>query len=412
MVAKIKSGKSIRGILNYNENKVGQAEAQLLLASGFLRSPDQLSFNNKLDRFELLTSQNERSQTNALHITLNFSRKDILDDDLMQKIAMDYMQRIGFGGQPYLVYRHFDAAHPHLHIATVTIENGGNRIETFNIGKNQSEAARKEIEINYGLIKAEDQSKEMAYMLRPAKLDKVVYGKAETKAAISGIIRDVISSYKFTSLPELNAILRQFNVMADRGEPGTKMYEKKGLVYCLLNEQGEKTGVPIKASSIYESPTIKNLEKKFSPNDMARKPFGLRLKHQLDKAIASARNIDELKAQLQKQGIRILLRENVQGNIYGITFIDNATRVVFNGSDLGKQYGAAAFLARLPKEKFDSPAQSKERDEPNTFVANENYPAQREPVIVTLLDIALSSGYDVNMPDPFRKKKKKRLQAE
>lgn len=414
MVARIASGKSIRGVLNYNENKIANAEAEILLAMGFPRGADDLSFRNKLERFEMLTRQNADTKTNALHISLNFSRQDMVDNELMKQIAIDYMNRIGFGQQPYLVYRHFDAAHPHIHIATVNIRDGGERIETHNIGKNQSEKARKELEEIYALIKAEDQAKENTYMLRPADLQAAAYGKRETKASISAIVREVTASYKFSSLPELNAILRQFNVTADRGEPGTKMFEKKGLVYQILDGHGEKTGVPIKASSIYGSPTLMNLEKKYRPNETARKPYGLRLKHQLDKAMASARNIDELQALLHRQGIRILLRENAQGNIYGVTFIDNATRTVFNGSDLGKAYSAKAFMERLQPVLVTGEKKTSTTDLPAApFTdAKDVYPAADRQVIETLLDIAFSSGYDENISDPFRRKKKKRLQQE
>jgi hypothetical protein len=416
MVAKIVNGKSIRGILNYNENKVEAAEALLLMAAGFTRGPEQLSFKNKLERFEMLTRQNEKTKTNTMHIMLSFSRQDQLNDDLLKSIALNYMGCIGFGNQPFLVYQHFDAAHPHLHIATVNIADGGQRIETHNIGKNQSEKARKDLEMQYGLIKAEDQSKEIAYMLQPVNLEKIIYGKAPTKAAISAVVREVADTYKFTSLPEFNAALKQFNVRAYRGAEGTTMFEKGGLVYNILNEQGEPVGIPIKASSIYSSPTLKNLEKRYAPNDTSRKPYGQRLKHLLDKAIATVKDTADLKAQLQKQGIRILFRENVQGNVYGITFIDNATRVVFNGSDLGKAYSAKAFLERLPSGATTDknpwaivlPGVTV-KPEP---AAQKNYPAHDQPVIERLMDKLLSTKHGEYAPDPIRRKKKKRLQVE
>jgi hypothetical protein len=416
VVAKIVCGKSIRGVLNYNENKLKNTEASLLMAAGFPRDPDHLSFKNKLDRFEMLTRQNKDTRTNTLHIMLNFSRQDQLDDDSLKGIALDYMNRIGFGNQPFLVYQHFDAAHPHLHIATVNIADGGQRIETHNIGKNQSENARKELEVQYGLIKAEDQVKETAYILQPVNLEKVTYGKAPTKAAISTIVREVADTYKFTSLPEFNAALKQFNVRAYRGAEGTVMFEKGGLVYNILNEHGEPVGIPIKASSIYGSPTLKNLEKRYAPNDTSRKPYGQRLKYLLDKAIATAKETMEFKAQLQKQGIRILFRENAQGNIYGVTFIDNATRVVFNGSDLGKSYGAKTFLERLPADA------TREKEQPEILLsgittkpepaAQKAYPAHEQPVIERLRDTLLSVRQGEHAPDPFRRKKKKRLQVD
>ncbi|MDB5129800.1 relaxase/mobilization nuclease domain-containing protein [Mucilaginibacter sp.] len=416
MVAKIVCGKSIRGVLNYNENKLRSAEASLLMAAGFPRDPDRLSFKNKLDRFEMLTRQNKDTRTNTLHIMLNFSRQDKLDDDMLKGIALDYMERIGFGNHPFLVYQHFDAAHPHLHIATVNVADGGQRLETHNIGKNQSEKARKELEIQYGLIKAEDQVQETAYLLQPVNLEKVIYGRVPTKAAISAIVREVVDTYKFTSLPEFNAALKQFNVRAYRGAEGTMMYEKGGLVYNVLNEQGEPVGIPIKASSIYGSPTLKNLEKRYTPNDTSRKPYGQRLKHLLDKAIGTSKDTAGLKAQLQKQGIRILFRENVQGNVYGVTFIDNATRVVFNGSDLGKAYGAKAFMERL------SSGATTEKEQPEILLsgaiatpqpaAQKNYPAHDRPVIERMMDTLLSTKHGEYGSDPFRRKKKRRLQVE
>lgn len=416
MVARIVCGKNIRGVLSYNENKVSNAEAELLIAAGFPRAAEQLSFKNKLERFALLTCQNEKTKTNTLHISLNFSPSDRIDNETMKSIALDYMDSIGFGSQPFLVYRHYDAAHPHIHIATVNIASGGQRIETHNIGRNQSEIARKAIELSYGLIRAEDQVKETAYLLRPVVLEKAIYGKVATKAAISSIVREVVDTYKFSSIPELNAVLGQFGIQAFRGEKGTRMYEKKGLVYHLIDEKGAPVGVPIKASAIYSSPTLKNLELRFGINTTERKAYGQRLKYQLDKALTAARSELQFKEILGKQGIRILLRCNVKGHVYGVTFVDNATRFVFNGSDLGKAYSAQALMDRLQKLGYnlsdkkspvptllplsEPPLREDEKQQTNTF------PAQDQPVIEALWDILLSDKHEEHSPNPFRRKRR------
>lgn len=346
MIAKIVHGKNIRVILSYNEIKVKNGEAELLLAAGYLQDHDRLSFAAKLERFQKLTRQNERTRTNAMHIILGFSAKDRLDNDLLQSIALQYMEGIGFGNQPFLLYRHYDTHHPHLHIATVNIAPGGQRIETHNIGRNQSNATRRLLEISYDLVRAEDQAAEDD-ILQPVRLEKVKHGKAGAKTAIGGIVSEVIDTYKFTSLPEFNAVLRQFNVMAYRGAENTLMYQKGGLVYCIVDETGEPQSIPLKASSFFFAPTLKNLEKRFEPNNKERKPLGLRLKHQLDKALQKAGSVQQLRDMLQRQGIRVLLRKNATGQVHGVTFIDNATRCVFNGSDLGKPYAAKAFIEKL-----------------------------------------------------------------
>lgn len=347
MVAKIIHSKSIRAIISYNENKVRDSEAKLLLAAGFPVGHEQLSFNGKLERFLKLTRQNERTQTNAMHVILSFSPQDKLDNDILQSIALQYMEAIGFVSQPFLLYRHYDTYNPHIHLATVNIAPGGQRIETHNIGRNQSEGARKLLEELYGLVKAEEQHKEDDFFLRPVSLQKVVHGKSAAKAEVTTIVRQITDTYKFTSLPELNAVLHQFNLMAYRGPEGSRMYENGGLVYCILDEHGEPASQPIKASSIFGSPTLKNLQKKFAPNETERKPYGERLKHLVDKALSGKPTLAELEQRLRKKGIRILLRLSATNEVYGATFIDNGTRCVFNGGDLGKAYAANSFMERL-----------------------------------------------------------------
>jgi hypothetical protein len=155
MVCKVRCGKSVRGALNYNENKVKEGKAECIGAVNFVGEAQHLRFFEKLARFQNLIEGNTRAKTNTLHISLNFDVGETLSQNKLNQIAASYMDKIGFGGQPYLVYQHHDAAHPHLHIVTTNIQEDGRRIGTHNLGKNQSEVARKEIEVQFGLIKAQ-----------------------------------------------------------------------------------------------------------------------------------------------------------------------------------------------------------------------------------------------------------------
>ncbi len=366
MVAKVRSGKSIRGVLHYNEHKVQSGTARLILASRFSCDIDQLSFHDKLNRFQKITMLNEKAKTNTLHISLNFDPEEKLSIVQLQNIANTYMDKIGFGEQPYLVYNHTDAGHPHIHIATINIQLDGQRIDIHNIGRNQSEQARKEIEIEFNLVKASSKSKQ-EQPLKPVQLQKVIYGKSETKRAITNTVNEVIRSYSFTSLAELNAVLKQFNIMADRGSEGTRMYEKKGLMYSLLDSNGNKAGVPIKASSIYGEPTIANLEKKFAQNVERRKPYKIPLRLKLDKILLGPNlTKDSFIQQLQKQNILVLFRENDQSFTYGITLIDYRSKTVFNGSDLGKAYSAKALTDRFIPTEAKQPVKEASKWAPTT----------------------------------------------
>ena len=345
MVAKVISGKNIRGLLNYNENKVSEGVAQCIVANRFGCDPDGLTFSDKLNRFRKVTALNQKVRTNAMHISLNFDVSEKLTTEQLSAITSDYMTRIGFGEQPYLVYRHTDAAHPHIHIITTNVQTNGQRIDTHNIGRNQSEKARKEIEMAYGLVRAEGRSKKRE--IEPVNVEKAVYGKSETKRSISNVVRVVTRSYRYTSLPELNAILRQFNVVADPGAEGTQMRNKKGLLYSLLDEKGHKIGVPIRASSIYGKPILANLEKQFKLNEALRKPYREKLKSVVDYTLRRRLTKDAFVKALGDKGVFVLFRENDKGRVYGVTFVDNRNKVIFNGRDLGKAYGAKAILEQL-----------------------------------------------------------------
>src|SRR5476651_1083858 len=154
MVAKIKSGKSLIGALNYNENKVKAGKAELIASSGYAKNYDMLTFYDKLFRLKDLAERNIRTRTNTLHLSLNFDLTEKLDAEKLVNIADEYMKGIGFENQPYLIYKHFDAGHPHIHIVSTNIEADGKRISLHNIGELKSEPARKAIEIDFGLVQA------------------------------------------------------------------------------------------------------------------------------------------------------------------------------------------------------------------------------------------------------------------
>lgn len=350
MVGKISIGKSLIGVLNYNENKVREGHASCLDAGGYGREAEELSFYEKLNRMQHLTALNPKAKTNALHISLNFDPSEKPSDELLRTITASYMEKIGFGEQPYLVYRHTDAGHDHIHIMTTNIQKDGSRIDLHNIGMNRSGPATRELEIEFDLVKAEGQKPSAPYVLKP--LEKVDYGKTETKRAIGNVVNNIIKDYAFTSLPEFNAVLRQFNIVADAGEKGSRMRENKGLLYYITDDKGNKKSAGIKASSIYGKPTIAELEKCFVENTANRKHYQQAVKDKLDQTLSNPAIItkaDLIKA-LHKQHVYALFRTNEQGITYGVTFIDNEHKAVFNGSDLGKAYSTKGLAERLTPE--------------------------------------------------------------
>lgn len=342
MVAKITTPKRLVAALNYNENKVSQGKAECLYAGNFLKDAKNMNFYQKVERFENLNTLNERAQTKTLHVSLNFDPFEKFASEKLIKIAESYMNKIGFGEQPFLVYKHQDAGHPHIHIVTTTIKDDGSRINTHNIGRNQSEKARKEIEKEFNLVRAENQKQILKQKVQPVNVEKIIYGKTETKKAITNVVNAVLSTYKYSSLPEFNAVLKQYNVVADRGKEEGRIYKNRGLVYRVLDANGNKIGVPVKASSINSQPTLAKLEKLFTENETKKQLFKQNLKITIDEALSKKpATVSELIKLLEQRNVHTLLRLNTEGRIYGITLVDNQNKTVFNGSDLGKQYSVA-----------------------------------------------------------------------
>jgi type IV secretory pathway VirD2 relaxase len=175
MRPKIMTSHSIARSLTYNEEKVRIGKAECLTAANFLKDPSRLTPKDKLHCFERRMDLNERVSTSQ-HITLNFDPADKLSNDQMKKIAVQYMKDIGFGRQPYVVYRHYDAGHPHCHIVTTHIRRDGSPIELFNIGRNQSEKARQRIETEYGLITAEMKKQAWQERQKIDGIQRITYG--------------------------------------------------------------------------------------------------------------------------------------------------------------------------------------------------------------------------------------------
>ena len=115
-----------------------------------------------------------------------------------------------------------------------------------------------------------------------------------------------------------------------------------------MDQGGNKVGVPIKASDFYSHPTLKFLEQRFVENEKARMPHKSRVKNVVDIALLDNKkmSIQELAKTMELFGINLVLRQNAEGLLYGITYVDHQTQCVFNGSALGKSYSAKAIQER------------------------------------------------------------------
>ncbi|TXJ28074.1 MAG: relaxase [Chitinophagaceae bacterium] len=375
MVARVIPTRSIRNVFHYNENKLsltidekGTKAATLIHSSGFAKDTEALTQKDRIKTLEKLISLNSRTKYNTLHISLNFdpSEKNMPHEKLRQ-IVDAYMVKIGFAKQPYLVYEHNDADHPHLHIVTTNIQRNSKAINLHYIGRDRSEPARKQIEKDFNLVVAESARLKQGFKLKPVNATKVTIGQHKMtglKRAITNVLDHVLPNYIYTSLPELNAVLSQYNVLADRGSEHSRIYKNQGLIYRAIDPEGKKEGVYIPASDFYNQPTLAVLQENFLRNAALKQPYKLRVKNEIDMAFKRQPGLalDELTAALRKEKIILVARINDAGQLYGVTYVDNEKRCVFNGSELGKNYSANEIRRRCAGNNYHVTNQQQQPD--------------------------------------------------
>lgn len=414
MVAVINTGRSVRSIFNYNENKVSLGAAVCIGEGNYPVDIEKMTASFKLNLLLRQLELNENVTRNSVHISLNFdpSEKEMTTDKLME-IAQTYMKKIGFGLQPYLVYQHHDAGHPHIHIVSIKVKADGKRIDMQNIGRNQSETARKEIETAFNLVKAESKKNKAELNLLPVNIHKIQYGTSDSKKAMAGILNAVIPNYKFTTIGELNAILNLYNITAEQGAENSKMFLHKGLVYQILDDKKKPIGIPIKASSFYLKPTLKNLELKFSLNKTERVPHLKKIKNSIDIAFYknNKTSLKELENILLKEGIAIVYRKNTQGLVYGITYVDHTTKCSCNGSALGPAYAAKAIQERCGPDKSGIVGINTDNLKTKNLYNSVKYipPFVSESELQKIIDAVLKPEYSENyIPNQLKGRRKKR----
>ena len=176
MMAKITQGSSFKGVVKYviDERK----DMQILAADGLRLK----NLNTVIDGFVTQAGMNGRVSKPVGHISLDFSAqdKDKITNQMMVKIAHDYMQRMGITGTQYIIARHFDKEHPHIHLVFNRVDNNGKTISDSN-DRYRSEKICKELTHKYGLCYSTGKENVKQHRLRePDKTRYEIYEALKT----------------------------------------------------------------------------------------------------------------------------------------------------------------------------------------------------------------------------------------
>lgn len=354
MVPNITSGSSFYGVIAYNKIKVDDGTAKVLWHPKIAADTSgNVPIGNCVQAFEPYIALNSHVRKPVIHISLNPSPKDILSEEQMTVLAQEFMEKFGYGNQPYVVWLHEDIDRRHMHIVSVRINEQGEKIDHNREGIRAQNICR-EMEVKYGLHPTLGEHGERELL----SLQKVDYAKGDVKAQLKHTARTLLECYNFHSLAEYNTLLELYNVTIYEVRGNVDGKEYHGIMYGALDDDGMRVGTPFKSSKFGKVFGHEVLQKKFdtSVELVKRDSLAERTRKEVVKAMQGISTKEDFARRLKEADIEVIYRINPDGRLYGITFIDHAGRTVFNGSRLGKPFTANVF-----NELFNNPDADRKR---------------------------------------------------
>ena len=339
MIAKISATENLGGALGYNFKKVEKGEANILLAAELYQSKEgRYTMEDVLADMEALIPKNCRTKKMVFHCSLNPHPDEKLSDEQLTQIAKEYMEALGYGNQPYIVFKHNDIAREHIHIVSLRIDGEGKKIND-KFEKRRSKQITDALERKFGLIPS---SKVIDKAMK--ETPKIDTTKGNIKEQVASTLRMVLKHYKFCSLGELNAILSRYHLAVEEVKTEFRGKKYDGLVYVPTDDKGDKVSTPIHASDIGRGVGYTAVQNRMQKSKQNVKPLIPTVRNKVLQTMRTSPNTEkELRQRLEEQGLRVVIRKNESGRIYGITFIDDEQGVALNGSRLGKGYAANVF---------------------------------------------------------------------
>ena len=343
MIAKISATENLGGALGYNFKKVEKEEASILFAQNLYQNKEETyTMAEVFADMQALIPEKCRTKKMVFHCSLNPHPDEKLSNELLVQIAKDYMEALGYGKQPYIVFKHSDIAREHIHIVSLRVDSKGRKMND-KFEKRRSKKITDALEKRFGLIPSSKVTDKA--MNETPKIDTT---QGNIKEQVASALRMVLKHYRFCSLGELNAILSKYNLAVEEVKTEFRGKNYDGLVYVPTDDKGDKVSTPIHASDIGRGVGYTAVQNRMQKSKQAVKPLIPSVRNKVLQTMrTSPKTEEDLLQRLEEQGLRVVIRKNESGRIYGITFIDDKEGIALNGSRLGKGYAANVFNAYL-----------------------------------------------------------------
>ena len=271
MIAKIIKGADFGGVINYMLSK--QGGKAMVLASNNIGFTDQ---NLCVREFALQASMRPNVQKPVCHTILSFSSSDTerLTDDVMVKIANEYLEKMGYGDTQSLIVRHSDRHHPHLHICINRIGNNGKTISDHNENYRSTKICRELTEC-YGLTIGEGKQEVNRSRLRGE--DKLRYEIFDT---IKSILLQSQTWIDFVAGLEQQGITTRFKTKGNTDVVQGIIFEKDGCSFSgskidrtcsfsRLNAEIEQNSHKQEKTNLQNEPMVDSVDESYFITDLS-----------------------------------------------------------------------------------------------------------------------------------------------
>ena len=299
MIAKISATENLGGALGYNFKKVEKGEASILLAAELYQSKEgRYAMEEVFADMEALIPKKCRTKKTVFHCSLNPHPDEKLSDERLTQIAKEYMEALGYGNQPYIVFKHSDIAREHIHIVSLRVDSRGRKIND-KFEKQRSKKITDSLERKFGLIPSSKVSGKVE-----TETPKVDIGKGNIKEQVASVVRMVLGHYRFCSLGELNTILSAYNLAVEEIKTEFRGKKYDGLVYVPTDDKGGKISTPIHASDIGRGVGYTAIQNRIQKSKQTVKPLIPTVRNKVLQTMRTSPNTEkELRQRLEEQGL-------------------------------------------------------------------------------------------------------------
>ncbi len=331
--------------------------------------PDGSDLEEEIDRLRIKNMKQIRGRklnNYIFHMSINPGEDDApMTESELVSFVDELMERLGYSDVPYRIYKHTDIERAHYHVVASRIGQDGKKIPDsfenrnamsistelgkkygFVIGRpeNEKEAVFETLDTEThnlapdegtpqgGQINMQDEPEERKdTKFQPGGYKKLSYPPFDINSSVPVVkqycnMHAETMQWAFTTIQQYKEIMRnRFNVEVEVTD--------HGITYAGLDAEGHRNTTPLDQATVGID-SLSEIERKCTSVNIKKH---IRQKERLETVVLAAseeaKSWKDFSGRLKKKGINVILHKNVNDNIFGVTWLDRATRHAWKGSD-------------------------------------------------------------------------------